>query len=144
MKEDTTAFRPTILYIDDDRFLLTLCCDLLELYGYRTLLAADGPTGIEAARAGRPDAILLDLVMPGMDGLEVCRQLRAIPDLKDTPIILLFTARQALKLDIEAVDAGATLTLRKEFGSMDLLSAIERLLCATPCAASGKTPQPPT
>jgi two-component system response regulator ResD len=72
--EERTASRPTVLYIDDDRFLLTLCCDLLELHGYRTLLATDGPTGIETATAGRPDVILLDLVMPGMDGLEVCRR----------------------------------------------------------------------
>ena len=121
------AARPTILYIDDDRFLLTLCCDLLEQHGYRTLLATDGPTGIETAKAGRPDLILLDLVMPGIDGLEVCRQLRILPGLRKTPIIL-FTVRQDLKLDAEALEAGATLTLRKEFGSVELLCTIARLL----------------
>ena len=125
--EERTASRPTVLYIDDDRFLLTLCCDLLELHGYRTLLATDGSTGIETAKAGRPDVILLDLVMPGMDGLEVCRHLRTLPDLRTTPIIL-FTARQDLKLDIQAVDAGATLILRKEFGSLELFQTIARLL----------------
>ncbi len=119
--------RPTILCIDDDRFLLTLCCDLLELHGYRTLLATDGPTGIETARVGRPDVILLDLMMPGMDGFAVCRQLRTLPALRDIPIIL-FTARQDLRVDIQAVEAGATLTLRKEFGSMELLHTIARLL----------------
>jgi len=121
------AARPTILYIDDDRFLLTLCCDLLEQHGYRTLLATDGPTGIETAKAGRPDLILLDLVMPGIDGLGVCRQLRILPGLRKTPIIL-FTVRQDLKLDTEALEAGATLTLRKEFGSVELLRTIARLL----------------
>ena len=126
-RESQTASRATILYIDDDRFLLTLCCDLLEGHGYRTLLATDGPTGIETAKAGRPDLILLDLVMPGIDGLEVCRRLRTFPDLRDTPIIL-FTARQALNLDVDALDAGATMTLRKEFGSVELLRTIARLL----------------
>jgi len=121
--------RPTILYIDDDRFLLTLCCDLLELYGYRTLLATDGPTGIQTAETGRPDLILLDLIMPEMDGLAVCRRLRALPDFQAIPIIL-FTARQELKHDVEALEAGATLTLRKEFSSMELLRTISRLLAS--------------
>jgi two-component system alkaline phosphatase synthesis response regulator PhoP len=125
--KDRTASHPTVLYIDDDRLLLTLCCDLLEQHGYRTLLATDGPTGIETAKAGRPDVILLDLVMPGMDGLEVCRHLRTHPDLRTTPIIL-FTSRQDSRLDNQAVDAGATLTLRKEFGSLELLHTIARLL----------------
>jgi CheY-like chemotaxis protein len=124
---DRTASRPTILYIDDDRLLLTLCCDLLELHGYRTLLATDGPTGIETAKAGRPDVIILDLVMPGMDGLEVCRHLRTLPGLRTTPIIL-FTTRQDSGLDIQAANAGATLTLRKEFGSLELLHTIAQLL----------------
>jgi CheY-like chemotaxis protein len=127
--------RPTVLYIDDDRFLLTLCCDVLEGHGYRTLIATDGPSGIETAKEGRPDVILLDVLMPGMDGLEVCRHLRAVPDLRDTPIILL-TARQELKLDAEGLDAGATLTLRKGFGSAELLSTIDRLL--------GRNSEPPT
>jgi CheY-like chemotaxis protein len=125
--EERTASRPTVLYIDDDRLLLTLCCDLLELHGYRTLLATDGPTGIETAKAGHPDVILLDLVMPGMDGLAVCRHLRTLPDLRMTPIIL-FTAQQDSRLDTQAADAGATLTLRKEFGSLELLHTIARLL----------------
>jgi CheY-like chemotaxis protein len=126
--------RPTVLYIDDDRFLLTLCCDVLEGHGYRTLIATDGPSGIETAKQGRPDVILLDVFMPGMDGLQVCRHLRAVPDLRGTPIILL-TARQDLKLDAEGLDAGATLTLRKGFSSVELLSAIDRLL--------GRNPGPP-
>ena len=125
--KDQTTSRPTVLYVDDDRFLLTLCCDLLEQHGYRTLLATDGPTGIETAKAGRPDLILLDLVMPGMDGLEVCRRLRTKGDLQETPI-LLFTARQDLQVEAQAAQAGATLTLRKEFSSSELVHTIARLL----------------
>ncbi|HTU01371.1 MAG TPA: response regulator [Candidatus Sulfotelmatobacter sp.] len=125
--EGKSTSRPTILCIDDDRFLLTLCCNLLESHGYRTILATDGPTGIETAQAGRPDLILLDLVMPGIDGLEVCRRLRSLPDFRETPIIL-FTARQDLRLDAEALEAGATLTLRKDFGFLEFLNTVARLL----------------
>ncbi len=125
------AARPIILYIDDDRFLLSLCCDVLEEHGYRTLVATDGPSGIETAMAGRPDLILLDIVMPGMDGLEVCRRLRAVAVLRDTPIILL-TARQEIRLDAEGQKAGATLTLHKGFGRVELLSAIDGLLGRQP------------
>ncbi len=121
------AAGPTILYIDDDRFLLSLCCDVLEAHGYRTLIATDGPSGIETAMAARPDLILLDIVMPGMDGLEVCRRLRTVAALREIPIILL-TARQELKWDAEGREAGATLTLRKGFGRVELLNTIERLL----------------
>jgi CheY-like chemotaxis protein len=122
-----TDSRPLILYIDDDRFLLTLGADVLDLHGFRTVIAPDGPLGIETAHTVRPDLILLDLVMPGMDGFEVCRRLRALPDFRDTPIIL-FTARQDLKVDVAALEAGATVTLRKGYDSTELISTIQRLL----------------
>jgi CheY-like chemotaxis protein len=88
--EHTVRIRPTtILWIDDDRLLLSVCADPFERYGYRILPASDGPTGIDLARQERPDLILLDVVMFGMDGLEVCQRLRAEPVLADTPIVLL-------------------------------------------------------
>lgn len=126
-RESQAGSRPIILYIDDDRFLLTLCADVLELHGFRTVIAPDGPFGIETAKTVRPALILLDLVMPGMDGFEVCRRLRAIPDLRDTPVIL-FTARQDLTVDVAALEAGATVTLRKRYDATELISTIQRLL----------------
>ncbi len=117
----------TVLMIDDDRLLVSLCCDALEAEGYRTLIATDGPSGIETATAGHPDVILLDFVMPEMDGLEVCRRLRGVPGLRQTPIILL-TAAADLKLDAEGTAAGATYILRKPFGVSIIIEAIRRLL----------------
>ncbi|MFB3817543.1 MAG: response regulator [Candidatus Methylomirabilales bacterium] len=117
----------TILCIDDDRLLLSLCCDALEREGYRTLIATDGLSGIETARAARPDLILLDVIMPEMDGLETCRRLRAVPALRTTPIVLL-TASPDLKLDAEGRAAGATLTLRKPFGPGLIVSSIRQIL----------------
>jgi len=118
---------PTILWIDDDRLLLGACCQVLEAQGYRTLLATDGATGIELAQTERPDAILLDVVMPTMHGLEVCQQLRALPHLKDTPIILL-TALEDAGVGIMGKKAGATTTLRKPFGPEYIVEFLAKVL----------------
>ncbi|RPI07223.1 MAG: response regulator [Zetaproteobacteria bacterium] len=123
-----TAFRPaTILWIDDDRLLLSFCCDALNQRGYRTLVAADGTSGIETAKTERPDLIILDVVMPGMDGIEVCRRLRAEPATRDTPIILL-TAFHSPKVSLKGREAGATSTIRKPFGPEHIIDAIGKIL----------------
>ena len=125
---EPTPFRPaTILWIDDDQLLLSFCCEALNQHGYRTLVAADGPRGIETARTERPDLILLDVVMPGMDGIEVCRRLRADPQTKTTPIILL-TAFHGPKLSLKGRQAGATSTIRKPFGPEHIINAIGKIL----------------
>ncbi len=125
--ETLSARPPLVLCIDDDRLLLQLFSDALERFGFRTAVANDGPTGIEVAKRERPAIILLDFVMPTMDGLEVCRRLRADPDLRDTRIILL-TATEKPELVTQAREAGATLTLQKIFGPESIVETIERLL----------------
>jgi CheY-like chemotaxis protein len=118
---------PTILCVDDDRIVLSFCSDALERQGYRALIASDGPTGIEMAARDRPDLILLDFMMPGMTGLEVCRRLRAQPGLAETPIIVL-TASDDPDVGVKAREAGATSTLRKPYGPANIISAIEQAL----------------
>ncbi|OGB96117.1 MAG: hypothetical protein A2Z31_06615 [candidate division NC10 bacterium RBG_16_65_8] len=115
---------PTILCIDDDRIVLSFCSDALERQGYRALIASDGPAGIEMAARERPDLILLDVMMPGMTGLEVCRRLRGQPGLRDTPIIVL-TSSDDPDLTIKARDAGATSSMRKPYGPANIISTIE-------------------
>lgn len=120
--------RPTaILCIDDDRIVLSFCSDALERQGFRTLVANDGPAGIEAAKRERPDLILLDVMMPGMGGLETCRLLRAEPAIRDTPIILL-TATDDPDVGAKGRQAGATATVRKPFGSGNIINAVEQAL----------------
>jgi CheY-like chemotaxis protein len=124
------AARPrpaTILCIDDDRIVLSFCSDALERQGFRTLVANDGPAGIDAAKRERPDLILLDVMMPGMNGLETCRLLRAEPTIRDTPIILL-TASDDPDLGAKGHQVGATATIRKPFGSGNIISAVEQAL----------------
>ncbi len=124
---DAFGAAPLILCIDDDRLLLRLFSDALERYGFRTAVAPDGPTGIEVAKGERPALILLDFMMPAMDGLEVCRRLRAEPALRETRIILL-TAREDPELGPQAREAGATLTVRKPFGPDFVVETIERVI----------------
>jgi len=72
VEKPTARSRPlTILCIDDDRIVLSFCSDALERHGFRTLIASDGSAGIETAKRNRPDLILLDVMMPGMTGMEL-------------------------------------------------------------------------
>jgi len=126
---------PTILCIDDDRIVLSYCSDALERHGYRALVASDGPSGIEAATRERPDLILLDVMMPGMTGLEACRRMRGEPRLRNTPIILL-TASDDPELAAKGREVGATSSMRKPFGSGNIISIVEQVL--------GRKAEPPT
>jgi CheY-like chemotaxis protein len=125
--EDAASRPPTILWIDDDRLLLSFGSDALEQLGYRVLIAADGPSGIQTAKTERPDLIILDVLMPNMDGFEVCRLLRAEPGLKSTPIFLL-TALEDPKVGFWGRDVGATFTMNKPYGAKQIIKTIEDLL----------------
>jgi DNA-binding response OmpR family regulator len=126
-----TASPPTarskVLCIDDDKLLLGLFALLLKDTEFEGFTAADGPSGIAAAKHERPALILLDVMMPGIDGFEVCRQLRADPDLKDTPIIIV-TAIVDPKLNVKGFQAGATLAMQKPFEPQKLLNTIRTAL----------------
>jgi CheY-like chemotaxis protein len=119
--------RPTILCVDDDRLVLGICTGALEARGYRVVMATHGRAGIEAAKKERPNLILLDIMMPDMDGFEVCRCMRAEPDLLHTPIVLL-TAMNKPDLESQGADAGATLTIRKPFSPDQVVQTVENLL----------------
>ena len=124
---------PTVLCIDDDQLVLSVCYDALVDHGYRVLTERDGPTGLATAKAEQPDLILLDVIMPGMDGLEVCRRLRAEPSLTATPIIL-HPAFPPPEVAAEGRQAGATLTMRKPYGP--------ELIASTVNQALGRKPRP--
>ena len=101
-----------ILCVDDDPLIRQMLGDILRFHGYVVVTAPDGETGLQAARRERPDLILLDVMMPGMDGFEVCRILTADPAMKSTPIIIL-TAMNDPLLNVKAFEAGAVLALQK-------------------------------
>lgn len=116
---------PTILAVDDEPKARNLLRNLLEIEGYRVLLAEDGPAALLAARE-QPDAVLLDLMMPGMDGFEVCRRLRADAKLADVPIIML-TALDDRASRLEGLEAGADDFLCKPFDSAELRARLRTI-----------------
>ncbi|MFH1633587.1 MAG: response regulator, partial [Chloroflexota bacterium] len=101
----------TILVVDDEPKIVKLACDYLERSGYRVLTAADGNTALAAARRERPNLIVLDLMLPGMDGLDVCRALRRE---SDVPIIML-TARAEESDQLIGLELGADDYITKPF-----------------------------
>jgi two-component system OmpR family response regulator len=116
-----------ILIVDDDPEIRELLGDYLQKQGYRTSTAADG-RGMRAALArGQPDLIVLDLMLPGEDGLTLCRELRAHPAHPDVPVIML-TARGEEVDRIVGLEMGADDYLAKPFNPRELLARIKSIL----------------
>jgi two-component system response regulator MprA len=114
-----------ILVVDDEPAVLDAVDRALRLEGYETELAADGQEALDSLAAGAPDALVLDLLMPRVDGLEVCRRLRAAGD--RTPVLVL-TARDAVPDRVRGLDAGADDYLVKPFALEELLARLRALL----------------
>jgi len=116
-----------ILIIEDERDILDLVRHYLEKEGFRTRTAADGGAGLAAARQDRPDLIVLDLMLPGMDGLELCKKLRAEPATALTPVIML-TAKSDETDRIVGLELGADDYLTKPFSPKELVARVKALL----------------
>jgi len=118
-----------ILAIDDIRDNLTALRAVVaeQLPGTRLLTALDGPTGLAMARAEDPDVILLDIVMPGMDGFAVCRQLKADERLRAIPVIFLTAMRTDRESRVDALEAGAEGFLAKPFDEVELTAQIRAM-----------------
>lgn len=117
-----------ILVVDDDRAVRESLRRSLSFNGYTVDLAEDGVEALEAITHERPDAVVLDVMMPRMDGLEVCRQLRSTGD--DLPILVL-TARDSVSERVAGLDAGADDYLPKPFALEELLARLRALLRRT-------------
>ena len=117
-----------VLVVDDDRVIQQLLQVNLELEGYDVVAtASDGREALDKIGTLKPDLVILDVMMPKMDGLEVCRHLKADPKLASIPVILL--SARAQDLDIrEGLDIGANAYLTKPFDPVELLDVVGRLL----------------
>jgi CheY-like chemotaxis protein len=124
------AHKIKILCVDDDPLILQMLGDVLRLRGYNVLTATDGEAGLDAAMLEHPDLILLDVMMPGIDGFEVCRLLKANDTLKDIPIVIL-TAMSDAKVSERAAEAGAVLALQKTADTKTVFRTIETALGAS-------------
>jgi two-component system phosphate regulon response regulator PhoB len=118
---------PTILVVDDEPPILELVRYTLEDERIRVLEASDGAQALETALAARPDLILLDVQMPRLDGLEVCRRLRADASLAGTRIVMLTAAGQDADR-ARGLAAGADEYLTKPFSPLALFTLVRSLL----------------
>src|SRR5213592_2972000 len=114
-----------ILIIEDELPMRTALKDVLEAEGYRVLLAANGEDGLEHALADKPDLILLDLMMPKVDGYTVCAELRRLSN--PVPILML-TAKGQIEDRVRGLDVGADDYLVKPFSTEELLARVRAVL----------------
>lgn len=117
---------PLVLLIEDNHDIAAMVCDHLESQDYEVDYAADGVTGLHLAVTGEFDAIILDLMLPGMDGLDLCRQYREKAG-GGTPILML-TARDTLQDKVAGLDAGADDYLVKPFELEELDARLRALI----------------
>ena len=120
----------TILVIDDDELVSRTLQRALKMYDYNVMVANSGTEGLQLARRHKPDLFVLDVVMPGTDGYQVCRQVRGDPILKDTPILFL-TAKSKDEDKIEGFRAGGDDYLSKPFNMEELQLRIRAIIRRT-------------
>jgi CheY-like chemotaxis protein len=123
MATPTVGSQKTVLIIDDQPFFVTMQQNLLKTQGYRVLAATSGADGLARAKQYKPDLILLDIEMPGMDGFAVCEKLKQDAELRQIPVIIL-TATQDIKLNEKAFRAGAEVTVLKSVSGERLLNML--------------------
>ena len=113
-----------ILIIEDETPMRTALADLLAAEGYRTLVAADGESGLARAMSEKPDLVVLDVMMPKPDGFSLCAELRRVAN--DVPVIML-TAKGQIEDRVNGLDAGADDYVVKPFSSEELLARVRAL-----------------
>ena len=116
-----------MLVVDDDPVIQRLLQVNFEMEDYIVLIAGDGQEGLERARAEKPDVVLLDVMMPKMDGIAVAKALRADPETADLPIIMLTAKAQAADIQ-SGLDVGVDVYVTKPFDPLELLETVRELL----------------
>ena len=116
-----------ILIIDDEQAIAGALRIRLSAVGYEVILASDGRSGLVEAENHRPDAILLDIRMPDMDGYEVCRHLKANPELASIPVIFV-SANATETTRQKAYEVGGSVFISKPYEPKDIMDAIESVV----------------
>jgi two-component system alkaline phosphatase synthesis response regulator PhoP/two-component system response regulator VicR len=116
-----------VLVCDDERHIVRLIQVNLERHGYQVVTAFDGKEGLEKIRAEKPRIVVLDVMMPYMDGFEVLKHIRREPETEHLPVIML-TAKAQDKDVFEGYHYGADMYLTKPFNPMELVTFVKRIL----------------
>lgn len=137
--------RPVVLVIEDDPDDWQIYGKILWYNGYDVLYAGDGIAGYELANAHLPDLILLDLMIPGLDGIALCRRLKSEAATSSIPVIVL-SGRTFAEAGLAATSAGCAAYLEKPAGPVDVLHRVEELIGRAPPPGEGRAPEmyPPT
>lgn len=115
-----------ILIVDDNEEIVCSTCLRFRLAGYETMTASDGDEGVASAIANHPDAIVLDVKMPGRDGISALADLQRIDSTRDIPVVML----SASVVDQQAaLEAGARFFLKKPHEGQQLIDTVHRLIC---------------
>ena len=117
----------TILAVDDTPANLDVLAEMLEAAGFEISAATTGEQALQVVSAVKPDLILLDVMMPGIDGFETCRRLKALEEMEDVPVIFV-TARNDLQAITQSFEAGGNDYVTKPFSKEELLARIRTLL----------------
>ena len=124
MLPHTNPQRPaTILIVDDEPIQLRGMVAELNTLGFETLIARNGEDGLAKAKSGKPDLILLDILMPGWDGYRTCRRLRNASETRDTPVIFLSALRKT-EHKLRGFEAGGIDYITKPFDHRELLARV--------------------
>ncbi|MFL5802377.1 MAG: response regulator [Roseiflexaceae bacterium] len=119
-------YQSTVLIVDDEPSMRNILTALLQNQGYRLVLATNGIEALNQAAAVRPDVILLDVMMPGLDGFEVCRRIRATPHLADVSLLLI-TALDDRDSRLQGIEAGADDFISKPFDRFELRARVRMI-----------------
>jgi two-component system alkaline phosphatase synthesis response regulator PhoP len=116
-----------ILIVDDDPFLLRLVEYLLGKEGYEIVTATEGEEALKKVETEKPDLVILDVMLPGIDGLEVCRRLRSQPETAALPVVML-SARSSVSDRIAGLEAGTNEYLGKPSDARQVVACVADLL----------------
>src|SRR5512132_3737099 len=142
--EAATAPRPTVLVVEDEQNIRELVCLHLGLENYECVPVGDGETALKLARGRHFDLVILDVMLPGLDGVTVCRAIRRDSENPDVPVLML-TARREESDKVVGLESGADDYLTKPFGVRELVARVRALLRrprAAKTAAPGAAAQP--
>ena len=132
MTETKELTKKKVLIIDDEEDLCVLAGHALTMdrADLEVISAKDGPSGIQRAKAEQPAVIILDIMMPKMDGYEVCQRLKADPETRDIPVVML-TASSDPHLNQKAFEAGAVACLTKPYRKGTLVNCVDMALASS-------------